>query len=624
MRKLSFILLLFFPFIIVAQFKLQNGVRVKGDYFVKPDVNSQSKALGNVIWFNNFDQPTDWIIDNDGQTNPGFGWSIDSNVDANWWYANGINSTSGGNFAEVGNGNYDNETQAVGVNYYLTLASPIDLTTLGTEDFVISFQQAGARFNDFQELQISTDGVNFSTVYSNNTQRVFDGVRVDDAYENPHLVSLRIDNEIIDSNPSNVIIRFYWSSAYSSNEAPYAWSTYGWFIDDLKFSELPDNDLAILDFNWGYNDIPYYTIPEETLDTLTFQIKVVNQGKNDLSGVVFELDINDGDSIIQTAGIDLNSFDTSFFSIKYFPHIDTMKFKPIIYSDSLDDLIDNNIIDSISDVLLTHYYNGYLISYGVYSRSEYRQGGSVGGPLFQNGNQIQAGFELGNIFEVNRETYACWILTHLDESITNIGQEIYAILYLYDTLSGEYNFVAQTDFHQIQPSDVGSQIEFYFDQSILLSQEEVYFAAVGVSSAVTFNFSGTSNPNTSFLSYGTMANSIEVVSMAQTPSVDIVLHDNPCILSLAEDSNNDVNSLKNYPNPFLENTSITFELVEPTVIELIISDLSGRIISQESLGKLGLGYHQYLFEKKNLDSGLYNYTIQSEKSKITKRMILLE
>ena len=63
---------------------------------------------------------------NSGQNPPQYGWSIDANSDG-WWSGNGITSTSGGNFAELSNGNAQSGTQAAAVVYTMTTAQPINV-----------------------------------------------------------------------------------------------------------------------------------------------------------------------------------------------------------------------------------------------------------------------------------------------------------------------------------------------------------------------------------------------------------------------------------------------------------------------------------------------------------------
>ena len=44
------------------------------------------------FWTNNFDAPTDWVLDNSGQNPPDYGWSIDANFDG-WYFGNVISSS---------------------------------------------------------------------------------------------------------------------------------------------------------------------------------------------------------------------------------------------------------------------------------------------------------------------------------------------------------------------------------------------------------------------------------------------------------------------------------------------------------------------------------------------------
>ena len=62
-------------------------------------INEASKSnsltpITNIVWGSDFSNPSDWVLDNDGQNPPDYGWSIDPNADG-WWSSNGINSTSG-------------------------------------------------------------------------------------------------------------------------------------------------------------------------------------------------------------------------------------------------------------------------------------------------------------------------------------------------------------------------------------------------------------------------------------------------------------------------------------------------------------------------------------------------
>ena len=104
---------------------LNNSVFMDAEVMVESSSISLTPSL-NVIWESDFSDPSQWILDNSGQNPPIYGWSIDPNSDG-WFAANGINSTSGGNYAELSNGDPTIGTQALNVTYTMTTAQPINV-----------------------------------------------------------------------------------------------------------------------------------------------------------------------------------------------------------------------------------------------------------------------------------------------------------------------------------------------------------------------------------------------------------------------------------------------------------------------------------------------------------------
>lgn len=251
--------------------------------------NSQGhlpKSLGDTIWQNNFDNPVDWTIDNNGISAPAAGWDINSTVDG-WYFTNPVASPSGGNFAELGNGDDPNTAAAIGVTYSLTLSSPIDIVALGGSQFVnLEFLQYGARLNDVQRFQISEDGTNFITVGDNSDKDVFTN-NGGAPYDNPDLVRVNL-GQYLSANPTQVWIRFQWTSAYPNNTSNAAWLTYGWMIDDVKITTLADNDVLTSGLYYGTNDLHYYQIPENQVAPIDFTVKVENNGLNAQEGVALQ------------------------------------------------------------------------------------------------------------------------------------------------------------------------------------------------------------------------------------------------------------------------------------------------------------------------------------------------
>ena len=268
------------------------------------------KALGVTFWTNDFSTPADWTADNDGQSAP-FGWNIGTTVNS-WWgaFSGGINSTSGGNFAEIYNGDYNQGDQAIGVVYTLTTSSPIDVLTLaGTDQVTLSFEQFGALFNDGQKVYVSTDGLSWTEVFTNNDRTVFVGNNPSAVYSNPETVTANIANAISAANggnPSTVWIRFEWTTRITGNMTPNAWTTFGWFIDDVALTTNADNEIEAQASWWGSNGLPYYQIPTTQIAPIDFSGIAFNGGIATQNNVQLNVDINSGAFTGSSAGVGID------------------------------------------------------------------------------------------------------------------------------------------------------------------------------------------------------------------------------------------------------------------------------------------------------------------------------
>ena len=240
---------------------------------------NSTRDVGAEIWVDNFDDATNWTFDNTvntGYTGTNYGWSIGTAV-GSWWapFAGGINSTSGGGFAELGNGDYFAATvdSTNGVTYTMT-SIPLDipnlpLNTTNTESVILSFEQFGALFNDGQTIEISTDGLLWEEIFTNNNRTVFVGNNNDAVYGNPETNQISL-TQYITGNASSVQIRFSWTSRFAGENSLAAWTTFGWFIDDVKILSQPLNDVQVLStYVMGATNegIEYGRTPSDQLDT---------------------------------------------------------------------------------------------------------------------------------------------------------------------------------------------------------------------------------------------------------------------------------------------------------------------------------------------------------------------
>ena len=272
------------------------------------------------LWSDNFSTPSNWTIDNSGQSGLDYGWNINSTSDG-WFSANGISNGGSSNvYAELVNGDptLTPGTQALDVVYTLTTANPIDISSLGgTNNVSLQFKQYGARFNDLQEIQISVDGINFVPVGNNLDKEVLSAAG-GNPYPNPEtkIINLAPFLNGLTANPTSVWIRFSWTTYFPQAATnPNVWVTYGWYIDDVKINTNPENDLSVASSFWGTAGLNYYQIPITQVAPIEFSAKVFNGGVNDFDGAFLKADVlTNGNNVFtgtsdQTAIVSLDSAD---------------------------------------------------------------------------------------------------------------------------------------------------------------------------------------------------------------------------------------------------------------------------------------------------------------------------
>ncbi|MFA7289455.1 MAG: T9SS type A sorting domain-containing protein [Melioribacteraceae bacterium] len=84
------------------------------------------------------------------------------------------------------------------------------------------------------------------------------------------------------------------------------------------------------------------------------------------------------------------------------------------------------------------------------------------------------------------------------------------------------------------------------------------------------------------------------------------------------------NLMQNYPNPFNPSTSIRFTIPEKTVVKLIIFNMLGEEVSTLINKELEAGLHEFQWNANGLPSGIYIYTLSTQKFTSNKKMILLK
>jgi len=81
---------------------------------------------------------------------------------------------------------------------------------------------------------------------------------------------------------------------------------------------------------------------------------------------------------------------------------------------------------------------------------------------------------------------------------------------------------------------------------------------------------------------------------------------------------------QNYPNPFNPSTKIIFDLPKSQTVTLNLYDINGRLIKSLYKAFLSAGKYSYNFNEPALASGVYFYSLITEGSSLTKKMMLLK
>jgi len=570
---------------------------------VTSEVASEEKILGVTLWSDNFTDPANWIIDNSGQSGIEFGWNINNSSDG-WWSANGITSTSGGNYAELVNGDPTASpgTQALNVTYTLTTAQPIDIANLGGNNQVsLQFQQYGARFNDLQEIQISTNGTTWVTV-GNNLDKPVLSAAGGSAFANPDTKIINLAT-FLTATPSPIWVRFSWTTNYPGSATnPNVWVTYGWYIDDVKIVTNPTNDLSVTSSFWGSVGLPYYQIPDEQVTEIGFAADVFNGGVNTQTNVKLNINANNGAWTGSSAPVSIVSLDTTSIELTtfYTPPATpgNISITRNISADSTDDIPANNALANI-DFAITDF---------IYARDNGTPSGST-----SNGTD---GFESGNLFDVFQDATLKAIDVRMPGGANGatVGTEIFVKLYSIDATTGDFLFESESAPFVIASNNLNTILTLELEPYANVVAGTTYLAVVGAySGGLRVSNAGKSDPQTTF--FLDMADNTWYYS-TNTPMVR--MNFNP-ILSVAEQT--EIAQAVVLPNPTTANATLRFDLQNTSDLVVVVTDVAGKTMQSNSYNQLTAGAQEITLGAEQWAAGIYTVNITSNGHSVTKKFV---
>ena len=599
--------------------RFQEELASPGQIVTGHHTDSQAdRAAGDLIWSTNFDVTTNWQTTvTSGAADADHNWII--GTDNTWFFTTTeISSTSGGNYAVCKNGNASTGTQYAGGNFILELDTVFDLSSYAS--VLLEFEQYGAKFNDDQKVQVSTNGGTvWNDVYTNADKiGLFWGAG--EPYANPDFEQVDITSAI-SANPANVRIRLLltWDPAVTSPGI-----TYGWFVDDLALREGYDNDLSIHD---GYLSVGQWPsdisqIPGSQSTDVTFSATVSNNGNMNVAGVVVNADVTPAGFSGSSAPVTINAgaSDSLVVSTVFttptangLHEVDFMLSATPVLDNTWNDVM-TETIRVTTDIMACDHYDG--------------TDGSITGSFF--GWSAPAGgiSSIGNIMEVYADGVIGGIRVGLREwsnTATSEGNILCAVIYKYDDVAQELVYEYVYENYIVEPGDVGSIVEIIFPDQLEVTAGEIYYIGAGFydGTDVPIMMSGESPIGTVI---GT--DDVDVVTLVDadpnetnigTPVVRAIFKD---FTSTGEIPASTFTIGQNVPNPFGNTSVITYSLTESADVSVKFVDLTGKTVKTVNPGTQAAGTYTISVDANDLAEGTYLYTFTVNDKTYTKQMVV--
>ena len=369
------------------------------------------------------------------------------------------------------------DTQLLNMTYNMTMAQPIDIgAAIGSSNAILSFEEYGARFNDLQAVQISTDGVNFTTIADNLSYQVL-AQAGGSAYPNPSLREIQL-SQYLQANTSTVWIRFSWTTNFPTQATnPNVWITYGWYIDDVKIYEAPANSITMTDevmggwwveyMNTGGigQDYTFNPISQATANPYAFEAVISNEGtvSQDITMYAEVFDGN-GNSVFSTSSNALNlvaSTQDTFVCNSFFTPTTNGVYEIKMWS-AADSLGLGSIYTYSDTAIKSTVVTGPGTQWGNVYGKDYNQ--DFG---YRKLGKSDGGLEVSSTYDIYADADLYSVDAHIsDWSVP--GAQVYAVLYEEDMTGGDPILLDQTDDYTIQSSDLGAWITLSFSSAYTL------------------------------------------------------------------------------------------------------------------------------------------------------------
>jgi hypothetical protein len=437
-------------------------------------------------------------------------------------------------------------------------------------------------------VQVSNDGTSWTTY------NVSGGQANNSASPDPQLINLNIS--AVAANEATVFIRFGWSAR-----------VYFWMIDDISLSEADPFDVAVNDTWWGMGslDHQYYKTPLTHAAPITFYSELANNTGAQLDGCDSDVDVSGtSGSVYSGSGTPISipgaSLDTVISIATWTPAVVGMYDMTAVASSTSGvdaNLSNNNFADSLEITTST---------FSLDNLSDASQSTTSISNFSMNTGQP---FKIGNIYQVTIDDIVECVHVGIADAAQNEAKEIFAEVYAFDAVTGDFVFRGGSASFTIAAGDLGTiasiplvvPADVFADEEILVvaghyggdasgSDDVSFMYAQGVPEQMVYGYNGVGD-----------------LFFLSNPRAIVVRPDFSCGLGL--DEADQIIDATVFPNP--ANEQFTLRLAsEISNGTITLIDLSGRVVLTEEVNST---LSEVSFDLADFASGMYTLHVQSEK-----------
>lgn len=608
-----------------AQFKQNPATQGKLPYRNQPTTTAyDANANRAEIWSDTFSDCDNWVIQN-ANTDAGLtqyiaginfecGTGLSPNGPAS---IDPISSTTAADgFMMVDSDEFGGPTPGTWVeNCWFQTANPIDVTgetslSLRFETFYRMWDNGSSDGNEYCLVEISTDGTTWPdpTTYevAENTTpgtarfELWPTMETQDPVTNPTVKVFNFSSLLAGGDVTNIWIRFRWKGYYG----------YAWMIDDVSVFQTPDNDLT-LGKNWVgdiINAYEYHAVPSSQAGEVRFGAEVANFGNLDQTSTV-------------TFAVDGATYEVTETILA--GTIDTVWTEPFNLPTAIGSYQVDVTLPDDEDPSGNSGVNEFDIT-------EFAYGHNSNLDLFQRTFNSDQDVAFGNIYTINAETQAGGLLVLFgDASDAGLQAEvsIYEVLTNIQDLSQVANSgvftVTQAMLDQGAAGEY-TNLSFFQSGAALLEAGKSYIAEIRKFESTERLYIAANQYDDDFGTvnygpFGTGGVSNWFTGWNFTPAVRVNL--DPTI-SVNEVSAGDIVAAQVYPNPAQDNANISFNLLNSSNVNVIVRDITGRIVSTDNFGVRGAGSNQVSVNVSELNAGVYSVSLQAGNSVVTSQLVV--